>query len=171
MSDSNAAWFYTSNGQQAGPVSADALRQFAAVGRVRASDLVWSEGMASWTPAGQVPGLLPAMPAGAIAPPPLPARPLGYHVPPPPPPGSGDPAMRWLLPVDRSGWAIAAGYFGLFSILIVPAPIAIVVSLIAIRDIRKHPERHGMGRALFGLIAGALFTLVPVVMFINAAIR
>jgi hypothetical protein len=25
---------------------------------------------------------------------------------------------------------------------------------VAVRDIKKHPERHGMGRAIFGLVMG-----------------
>ena len=35
-----------------------------------------------------------------------------------------DAAMRMLLPVGRSGWAIAAGYLGLFSLIVLPAPYA-----------------------------------------------
>ena len=72
--------------------------------------------------------------------------------------------MRLLLPVGRSAWAIAAGYLGLFSLIVLPAPIALVVSIVALWDIRRsksssHPK-HGMGRAIFGLIMGALGTLV-----------
>jgi Domain of unknown function (DUF4190) len=83
----------------------------------------------------------------------------------PPRPSLGDDAgMRMLLPVGRSGWAIAAGYLGLFALVIIPAPLALIVSLVAIRDIRRsqrsaHPK-HGMGRAVFGLITGSLGTLV-----------
>jgi hypothetical protein len=71
-----------------------------------------------------------------------------------------DAAMRMLLPVGRSGWAIAAGYLGLFSALCVPAPIAVIVSLIAIWDLKHHPEQHGWGRAVFGLVMGILGSLV-----------
>ena len=80
-------------------------------------------------------------------------------------------AARMLLPVGRSGWAIAAGYLGLFSLVVMPAPIALIVSIIAIIDIQKskgavHPK-HGMGRAVFGLIMGLGGTAV--IMFIVAA--
>ena len=74
-----------------------------------------------------------------------------------------DPVMRMLLPVGRSGWAIAAGYAGLFAVLIFPAPIALVLSIVAIIHIRRHPDKHGMGRAIFGLIMGALFPLLLLV--------
>ena len=59
-----------------------------------------------------------------------------------------------LLPVGRSGWAIAAGYLGLISVLLFPAPFAIVCSAIAISHLKKNPKLHGMGRAIFGLVMG-----------------
>ncbi len=79
----------------------------------------------------------------------------------PPPPRIGDDAViRMLLPVGRSAWAIAAGYAGLFAVLAVPAPVALVLGLLAVRDLRKHREKHGWGRAVFGLVMGALFSLL-----------
>ena len=72
-------------------------------------------------------------------------------------------AMRMLLPVGRSGLAIAAGYAGLLSLLIVPAPIALVLGILAVIDIIGHPEKHGMGRAIFGIILGALGSAVLLV--------
>lgn len=77
-----------------------------------------------------------------------------------------DAGMRLLLPVGRSGWAIAAGYLGLFSFLVVFAPIALAVSIVAALHLRKHPELHGWGRTIFGLIAGGLMTLVLILMVI-----
>lgn len=49
---------------------------------------------------------------------------------PPPLPGDGGLGMRLLLPVGRSGWAIAAGYLGLLSPLSLPAPFAIAAGII-----------------------------------------
>lgn len=74
-----------------------------------------------------------------------------------------------LLPVGRSLWAIAAGYAGLFAVLVCAAPIALVLGIIAIRDIKRHPEKHGMGRAIFGLVMGILFTIPLIVMLIALA--
>jgi hypothetical protein len=53
---------------------------------------------------------------------------------------------------------------GLFSLIVLPAPLAIVVSVVAIWEVRRsqsspHPK-HGMGRAIFGLLMGTLGTLV-----------
>ena len=68
--------------------------------------------------------------------------------------------MRMVLPVGRSGWAIAAGYLGLCALIIYPAPLALVASILAYRDLKKHPEKHGRGRAMFGLVMGILGTVV-----------
>jgi hypothetical protein len=75
--------------------------------------------------------------------------------------------IRMLLPVGRSFWAIAAGYAGLFAVLLVPAPIALLLGIIAIADIRRHPDRHGMGRAIFGIVMGVLFTIGLIFMIVG----
>lgn len=69
-----------------------------------------------------------------------------------------DPLLRYLLPVGRSGWAIAAGYLGLFSVLCLPAPFALLTGIVAVRDIRRNPKKTGMGRAIFGIVMGSLGT-------------
>lgn len=75
------------------------------------------------------------------------------------------------MPVGRSVWAIAAGYLGLFSFVLLPAPVSLVVSIIAIRDIRRSQGtakvKHGMGRAIFGLVMGGLGTLALVILFFS----
>jgi hypothetical protein len=73
-----------------------------------------------------------------------------------PEPQDTDPGMRMLLPVGRSGWAIASGYLGLLSVLFIFAPFAIITGCIAIYDIKTHPTRHGMGRAIFGIVLGGV---------------
>jgi len=80
-----------------------------------------------------------------------------------------DAAMRMLIPVGRSLWAIAAGYAGLFAVLCFPAPIALILGIVAIYDIKKHPKRHGMGRAIFGLAMGVIFTVVLFVVLVEGA--
>lgn len=97
---------------------------------------------------------------------------------PPPIPNTGasgrigdDAGMRFLLPVGRSLWAIAAGYLGLFSLVLIPAPISLIVSILAIRDIRRSKQtahaKHGMGRAIFGLVMGILGTLLLGIILIS----
>jgi hypothetical protein len=109
-----------------------------------------------WPQAGQDPfadqGQSPFVP-GSV--------PLGYG--PPVRVLQDEPGMRWVLPVGTSGWAIAAGYFGLFSLLCFPAQISIVLGLVAIWHLRKNPRLSGWGRAIFGLAMGIVFTLIPVI--------
>jgi hypothetical protein len=80
-----------------------------------------------------------------------------------------DAAIRMLLPVGRSGWAIAAGYLGLISLLAFPAPFALLTGILAIRDMKKHPEKHGMGRAIFGIVMGVLCPCLFILMLICLA--
>jgi hypothetical protein len=77
-----------------------------------------------------------------------------------PPATSEDPAMRLVLPVGRTGLAIAAGYLGLFSVIPLVGPIAVGISIWAILDLKARPKLSGRGRAYFGLIAGGFFTLL-----------
>lgn len=72
------------------------------------------------------------------------------------PASSNDEMLRWLVPVGRSAWAIAAGYLGLACILLYPAPLAIIAGLLGIRDIRANPKKHGLMRAWFGIVSGIL---------------
>jgi hypothetical protein len=67
---SNRSWFFAASGQQQGPYPEAQFRDLIARGQVNSQTLVWSEGMAGWQKAGEVPGLLggggapPAMPQG-----------------------------------------------------------------------------------------------------------
>ena len=95
-----------------------------------------------------------------------------------PGPGTAAPSVntpdaldRWLLPVGRSGFAIAAGYLALFSVLVVPAPLALLFGILAVRDIKKHPEKSGRGRAWFGIVFGGLFTILLVVLLVGTAMK
>ena len=77
-------------------------------------------------------------------------------------------AMRMLLPVGRSGLAIAAGYVGLLSFFVpFVGIIAILLGVFALRDIKAHPEKHGAGRAWFGIIMGGVFSLLYFILMIS----
>ncbi len=47
-------WYFTKNGRQEGPISTESLQSMIVSGAVATTDLIWREGMAEWTPAGQV---------------------------------------------------------------------------------------------------------------------
>lgn len=63
-----ANWFYASEGKQQGPYPDGQFRDLVAQGVVRPDTLVWSEGMAGWQKAAEIPGLI----GGAGAPPMMP---------------------------------------------------------------------------------------------------
>jgi hypothetical protein len=53
-----ASWFYASEGKQQGPYPEGQFRDLIAQGVVRPDTLVWSEGMAGWQKAAEIPGLI-----------------------------------------------------------------------------------------------------------------
>lgn len=79
----------------------------------------------------------------------------GGVMPRPAPPSGMDPrSMRGILPVNTSPWAMAAGYLGLFSLLVVFAPFAVVCGVMGLRQIRRNPGMFGSVRSWFGIVMG-----------------
>jgi hypothetical protein len=125
-------------GQQFGPYSPDEVLVRCREQRLLASDLALVAGSDAWAPLGLVMTRLGQSLPDSLA---------------------ADPAIRYLVPVGRSGFAIAAGYLALFSVLIVPGPLALACGLLALRSIARRPELLGRGRAWFGIVAGGLATV------------
>ena len=75
-----------------------------------------------------------------------------------------DAVERMLTPVGRPGSAIAAGYLALFAIVpgfgFLPAVLALIFGIVALKKIAKDPSLSGKGRAWFGIILGSIFTLL-----------
>lgn len=82
--------------------------------------------------------------------------------------GDQNAALRLIVPVGRSGWAITSGYLGLLSLLPFFGVFAVITGILALKDIKKHPDKHGKGRAWFGIIIGSLATLVYLLMMVSA---
>lgn len=79
--DGAAEWYAESQGNRVGPMPHQELVSKVASGQVNASTLVWREGMAAWTPAGEVAELgeafkkvPPPLPPKKAGPPPLPSQ-------------------------------------------------------------------------------------------------
>jgi hypothetical protein len=117
---------------------------------------------------------------------------------PPPQQPQDDAAMRMILPVGRSGWAIAAGYVAILTLvadlgylpvaLLVPAKdvggvaasgaIAfvfvgippLVLALVAHRAIKRDPSKHGMGRVGFAYVCAGLLLFAVLAAAIRAAV-
>ena len=56
---SGRSWFYASEGKQQGPFPEIQLRELIARGAITPDTLVWTEGMANWQKAAEIPGLAP----------------------------------------------------------------------------------------------------------------
>ena len=82
-----------------------------------------------------------------------------------------DPVVRALLPVGRTALSIVAGYLGLTVILCVPSPLALAVGIWAVVDLKKRPGMHGMGRAVFGIVMGAVGTVVLLGTIVSAFVH
>ncbi len=73
---------------------------------------------------------------------------------------------NWILPVGRSKWAVIAGYAGLCSFIPGVGILAIVTGVLAVRDIKRNPEKRGIVRAIMGIVLGVLLSLFWVIMFL-----
>jgi hypothetical protein len=136
-------WYFLRGEDKIGPLALSQMTAAMKVGDLNPSDLVWTAGMDSWETAGSIAWL-------SISPTPLPLPPND------PSKNLGDDAMlRWVIPIGRSGWALASGYLGLLVFIPFVAPAAAITGVLAIRDIRRR-EIHGMGRAVFGIVMGAI---------------
>jgi len=138
---SERRWYWDVGGQKHGPVSITELQARVHAGHVGPQTAVWAEGMPAWMQAGQLPVLF--LPGG---------RPV---------PSTDDHGLGLLLPVGpQSGLSIAAGYCGLVGLMFVPVAVAgLVLGIYGLRDLRRHPEKRGRGRAITGIVLGALAML------------
>jgi GYF domain 2 len=111
---SDRSWFFAAGGQQQGPYRDAQLRDFVARGTVKADTLIWTEGMAGWQKAGEIPGLF----SGAAARPPMPRTGDASS------PTAGAPAGGGSLAIDAGLWPLL-GWSLLFVFgvaLVIPAP-------------------------------------------------
>ncbi len=113
--------------------------------------------MSSGSPFGPGPGQQPSGNPFQDQPTPNPYQSGQYPL---PAPTENNAVVRMLVPVDRSIWAILAGYFGLISVCALPGPLAILFGILGLREIKKNPKVHGAGRCYFGIVMGVLGTLM-----------
>jgi len=73
-----------------------------------------------------------------------------------------DPWMRALLPVGKAPLAVVAGWLGLLSMILCQplGPVAVVLGILALVELNRDREKRGKGRAVFGLVAGSIATLL-----------
>ena len=78
--------------------------------------------------------------------------------------------LHYVLPVGVPGTALLAGYLGLFSVLIVPAPFALILGFIGLHQMKKGTHKYGKLRCWTGIIMGGVFTLLLAWLLIMAII-
>lgn len=142
-------WLFVSGGETAGPVSEAALRGLVDSGFLDAGTLVWTDGLAAWTPLGRVPGFEGTAVDPAV----------GRD------PESTNRFALMALPGEQSKRANAAFYLGWLSLIVFPAPLAVAASIGALHELREvrlrtGREAFGRAKAIFGLVAGSIGTLV-----------
>ncbi|HEY2743280.1 MAG TPA: DUF4339 domain-containing protein [Polyangia bacterium] len=135
-------WFYEVDGERRGPFTLEQMKELVAVGGVRRQTRVWRPGaeVGALTRAGDFLTELSSPPK--------------------------DEALAYVLPIGRSGWAIAAGYVGLLSLIPIVSYAGVIVSLIAARDLKAHPEKRGWGRVITGLVISIPMTVLYTWLFL-----
>ena len=179
--DNETLYYLVLDSEQAGPFTSGQLRAMWQTGKVNAQTKYCAAGGTSWRPLIDLRTMLESVPGQPVrASSPLPTTPSAVRQ-----------SLKFCascgsqlaqkaaicpkcgVPTEIQGShtanqisnnAIAAGYLGLFSVIGLIAPIAIIVSIIAIIDISKskatNERKYGMGRAVFGLVMGIICTAV-----------
>jgi hypothetical protein len=152
---STSSYQISRDGRLVGSFAHAQVRQMYESGVLSPTDNAWTEGMQEWKALSVIfPGVVP---------PPLPQNASQAAR-----PSSPDAALAFVVPIGRSDWAILSGYLGLFSVLILPAPLAILSGFLALRDMRKNPHKLGKGRAWFGIVSGTVCLLVLFIVILFA---
>jgi hypothetical protein len=138
-------WHYAKDQQRHGPVSQDEVVGLLRAGALADHDLVWREGMAGWTAAGEVTELQQARFAARAAP--------MYAA------GAVQPVGPVATAAPTSGLAIASLVLGLVSFVvgtwILTAIPGVICGHKARRQIRESPfPMEGAGMATAGLVMG-----------------
>src|SRR5262249_53592077 len=68
-------------------------------------------------------------------------------------------SLALVVPVNTSVWAIAAGYLGLFAVLLIFAPPALFCGIMAVLSLRRNKGMRGHVRAWLGIAMGLLGTV------------
>ena len=139
------SWFYASEGQQQGPYPEIQLRELLARGTISADTLVWTEGMANWQRAGEIPGFVAGRSGSPVVPqqghPPMAAA------------GYGDGALSIDFGILEFAWRSVLFLIGL--ILVIPAPWAVVWYMRWLVPRVQVPGRPNLS------FTGSAMTLVP----------
>lgn len=138
-------WYFSRNGQQAGPIPLEALQNMYATGQVQPNDLVWTEGMPQWLPAASVPAVTGAGAAPAPAPQ---VSPMGYYN--PNARGSGA-NFR-----DKAKTAMILGILSLTCCGFFTGIPALIIGNNAMKNMKSSGNLDGHGMAMAGFVMGII---------------
>jgi hypothetical protein len=129
-------WYYGSQSERKGPFTLQQMQHMVVTRVIVPQTMVWGDHMKDWVPLGSLPFMFPQQ-----------------H--------PDDAGLNLLLPMGpQSGFSIAAGYCGLIGLLFwLLAPLGILLGILGLRDIAKHPHKKGKGRAITGIVCGTLVVL------------
>jgi len=153
---SNRSWFFAAKGQQQGPYPEAQLRALIVKGAVTADTLVWSEGMAGWQKAGDIPGLL----SGGSGPPTVPA-PGGQMT----SAGHGGGPLSIEFGIWEFIWRSLALFIGI--VFVIPVPWVILMYSRWIVSCVRVPQRPNL--AFTGRAVDLMWFYALVILFIAAA--
>jgi hypothetical protein len=154
---SNRSWFFASGGQQQGPYPDAQLRELIASGTVTAETLVWSEGMAGWQRAADIPGLL----SGVGGPPAVP-QPGG---PPISAGGHGGGPISIEFGIWEFTWRSLVLFIG--SVFVIPVPWVVHMYTRWIVSCVRVPQRPNL--AFTGRVVDLMWFYAVLILFIAAA--
>jgi len=80
---------------------------------------------------------------------------------------SEDMALGMLVPHKCTALSVIAGYVGIFSLCVIPAPVALLLGILALRDLKHKPGNLGYSRAIFAIVMGALGSLVAIILMVG----
>lgn len=147
------------DGRSFGPADRALLAQWAREGRVPAGAFIQGSDGAPPIRASDMPDLRAIYHA-----PPSVAGPLA-----PPAGTNADGGLSYIIPF-RNGWALAAYYVGIFSLIpifgIILGPLAIIFGCLGLRHASRQANAHGRVHALVGIILGGLVVIGHGVFFV-----
>jgi hypothetical protein len=156
-----ADWFYAQGTTQQGPVALNSLIDLLRSGALTGNDLVWRDGMAQWTPAGQVPELAGAFASAAHMQPVQQsgiAAPAGAAATPATVPYYGQP---YYPPTSspHASMATTSMVLGIVSFLCMGfllGPAALITGIIALNGMKRTGDVRKKGFAITGVVLGSI---------------
>lgn len=170
-------WFYGKSGQQYGPIDESTLRARIATNEVGRNDLLWTDGMAQWTPLREMPEFYDAPvppPISSGSPPPTTAFAQSPDSPYAAPASGFAPPQAVIAYPPTNGLATASLVLGILSLLCggpllgIPAVICGHMGLAQIK--RSGGQQEGGGKAIAGLVTGYISIAMTLGFFALVAI-